>query len=219
MTREFGAYGKIPALGDFLRLNPPSGFVQPWDSWLQTGILQAREALGDSWEAAYMSAPIWRFTLPPDMAGPQAVLGVLMASVDRVGRQFPLTLVCPYEGTDTVLMHFANARLFLHLEHIALTMLEDGVGRETLATGLSHCTAIAATDGPVELPFAGTVAPEALLAAQALSHLRGRAIWSAVGADSNFLFDSKDLPRGRQMCHLFAPEAMPLGTLEDCVDL
>jgi type VI secretion system protein ImpM len=210
MEGGFGAFGKIPALGDFFRLNLPAGFVQPWDDWLQDGILAARKTLGDSWDTAYMSAPLWRFTIPPGLAGSQAVLGVLMASVDRVGRQFPLTLACRYDGTDTVLPHFANTSLFLYLEDVALAMLEDGTDKETLTRALSQCELARAADTPVDLPYAGPVAPEALLAAKGLAHLQGRALWSASVENAFFLFDTAELPRGEQMCRLFAP--MPPAT-------
>ena len=51
----------------------------------------SRAALGDDWLAAWNVAPIWRFALPPGDCGPDAALGLWMPSVDRVGRQFPLT--------------------------------------------------------------------------------------------------------------------------------
>jgi type VI secretion system ImpM family protein len=102
MAGEFAAFGKIPALGDFFRLNPPPGFVPVWDSWLQAGLLAAHAQLGDRWDACYMSAPIWRFSLAAGLAGPAPLLGVMMPSVDRVGRQFPLTLVVPVPTTTRV---------------------------------------------------------------------------------------------------------------------
>jgi len=211
MERAFGAFGKIPALGDFFRLNLPAGFVQPWDDWLQDGILTARQTLGESWDSAYMSAPLWRFTIPPGLAGSQAVLGVLMASVDRVGRQYPLTIACRYEGSDTVLPHFANTGLFMYLEDVALAMLEDGTNKDTLTQALSQCELQPSAETSVELPYAGPVAPEALLAAKGLAHLKGRALWSASVENAFLLFDTADLPQGAQMCRLFAPE-LPAST-------
>ena len=101
MTTGFGAFGKLPSMGDFLRHNLPSGFVQTWDTWLQAGMLNLRETMAERWADAYMSAPIWRFTLPAGFAGAQAVSGIMMASVDRVGRQYPLTLAAPHDGTHS----------------------------------------------------------------------------------------------------------------------
>jgi len=89
---EAGLFGKIPSRGDFLQLGLPGSFVRPWDAWLQRVLAGSRDRMGDRWLAAYLEAPIWRFILPSGMCGAGAVVGLWMASVDRVGRYFPLTL-------------------------------------------------------------------------------------------------------------------------------
>jgi len=91
-TVETGLFGKLPARGDFIRIGLPGRFVMPWDAWLQ-GVIAASEArLGSGWLPAYLESPVWRFMLPAGMCGPGTVLGVMMPSVDRVGRYYPLTL-------------------------------------------------------------------------------------------------------------------------------
>jgi type VI secretion system protein ImpM len=45
--------------------------------------------------ALYMVAPVRRFWLAPGLLTADAWLGVLMPSVDSVGRQFPFTLAAP----------------------------------------------------------------------------------------------------------------------------
>jgi type VI secretion system protein ImpM len=87
-----GIFGKLPAHGDFVRRALPDSFVGPWDEWLQAGIAEAREALGDTFAAAWAAAPAWCFHLPAGACGPDAVAGLLMPSEDLVGRLFPLTL-------------------------------------------------------------------------------------------------------------------------------
>lgn len=89
-----GFYGKIPARGDFVRDGLPRDFVDPWDAWLQRRMADSREALGQDWLPAWLEAPVWRFRLQPGICGACAVSGVLMPSVDRAGRHFPLTLAC-----------------------------------------------------------------------------------------------------------------------------
>ncbi|NJK42670.1 MAG: type VI secretion system-associated protein TagF [Aquincola sp.] len=84
MGARFGAFGKMPSLGDFLRMDLPSGFIDPWDRWLQEGILSVRASLGEAWQDCYFSAPIWRFNLSPGLAGAAAVMGVMMSSVEEV---------------------------------------------------------------------------------------------------------------------------------------
>jgi type VI secretion system protein ImpM len=87
-----GLFGKLPSRGDFLRASLPEDFVAPWDSWCREMLAASREELGDAWFDAWMEAPIWRFLLPPGTCGAQAVLGIWLPSVDKVGRHFPLAL-------------------------------------------------------------------------------------------------------------------------------
>ena len=87
-----GFYGKLPSQGDFVTRRLPWEFTAAWDDWMQQGMLASREALGDRWLELYLSAPIWRFQLAPGVCGPLGWRGVFFASVDRVGRYFPLTL-------------------------------------------------------------------------------------------------------------------------------
>jgi type VI secretion system protein ImpM len=100
-----GWYGKLPTLGDFASRRLDAQWVAQWDDWLAQGLSALREA-GDEWLEHYLASPPWCFVLMPgvmadatsvmaDAAGSQACAGVLMASVDRVGRYFPLTLVAP----------------------------------------------------------------------------------------------------------------------------
>lgn len=88
-----GWFGKLPHLGDFASRRLPDEFIHTWDEWLQHGLACARTQLGDDiWLARYLVAPIRRFWLAPQLLGNDAWTGLLMPSVDRVGRHFPLTL-------------------------------------------------------------------------------------------------------------------------------
>lgn len=86
-----GFYGKLPARGDFVRVGLPRDFTDPWDDWLQAVIAGSRRLVGDSWLAIYLESPVWRFALPPGTCGGHSVLGLMLPSVDSVGRYFPLT--------------------------------------------------------------------------------------------------------------------------------
>lgn len=92
---DVGLYGKLPTHGDFLRRRVADEFVTPWDHWLQHAIADSRSVLGEQWLSIYLTSPIWRFALGPDVCGCAPVAGLLLPSVDRVGRYFPLTLVWP----------------------------------------------------------------------------------------------------------------------------
>lgn len=88
-----GWFGKMPAHGDFVSRRLPAHWVAEWDGWLQQQLPRSRAALGDDgWLARYLVAPVRRFWLAPGLLTPTAWLGVLMPSVDSVGRHFPFTL-------------------------------------------------------------------------------------------------------------------------------
>ncbi len=87
-----GFFGKLPAKGDFVRANLPEDFIAPLDTWCRACISASRLALGEPWETAWMTAPIWRFLLPPGACGPQAVLGIWLPSIDKAGRHYPFIL-------------------------------------------------------------------------------------------------------------------------------
>ncbi len=226
MTAGFGAFGKIPSVGDFFRINVPAGFVAAWDAWIQNGMLAAQGALGGSWDAHYMSAPIWRFCLSPGLAGPQKVMGVLMPSVDRVGRRFPLTLMAPLQTPGPAqLDHFSEEALFMRLEDLALDALDDTMTRDGFEAGLAG---IAPPDMRPNTPLRGAgkslvltpAVKDGLLPDLAAGLLAGRfqkpSLWSAVVNDIPRLIVCEGLPQGPDMLGLFnlsAPiwsEAQPL---------
>ncbi|MEX0350632.1 MAG: type VI secretion system-associated protein TagF [Paracoccaceae bacterium] len=135
----FGAFGKMPSVGDFFRLNISASFVQVWDEWIQRGMLDGQNNSGEAWDRLYMSAPIWRFCLSPGLAGPHKMLGVLMPSVDRVGRRFPLTLAARVSAEGSAILdHFRETDLYLRLEDLALAALEDDMTRDKLAAALEE---------------------------------------------------------------------------------
>ena len=206
MSDGFGAFGKIPGMGDFLRVNLPAGFIQSWDTWLQASMLEVREQLGDAWNDSYLTAPIWRFTLPADAAGSQAVTGILMASVDRVGRQYPLTIAICHDVDNTVASHFANGPLFEQLENIALDALEDTSTRDSLSAALNGVQVIpAAQTPPTTLPYAGPTPFSKALAIDTLTQSHGAktALWSTMMQDDHRMLATPGLPEGRSLRALF----------------
>jgi type VI secretion system protein ImpM len=90
---DVGLYGKLPTHGDFLRRRVPDDFVAAWDPWLQECLADSRRALGEQWLAIYLTSPVWRFALGPHVCGAAPAAGLIVPSVDRVGRYFPFTLV------------------------------------------------------------------------------------------------------------------------------
>jgi type VI secretion system protein ImpM len=93
-----GFFGKMPGHGDFVERGLPAAFKDGWDGWLQHGIAASKAAIGDTWLDAYLTSPVWRFALSPGVAGETGWVGVLVPSVDRVGRHFPLTIAASVEA-------------------------------------------------------------------------------------------------------------------------
>lgn len=209
MSVVFGAYGKMPALGDFFRLDLPRSFVEPWDEMLQNALVSAKRSMGDGWTQAYMSAPIWRFSLGPGQAGPQSVMGIVMASVDRVGRQFPLTLAATHSGRAVAVDHFANRILFDQLEQLALASLDDAMTRETLRERLDEM-AFSPAEFAALAPLGGGIAFEtktlpgaAFAGSFAHDRVRNPSVWSAILGDVNRVMLCDGLPGPREVVGLF----------------
>jgi type VI secretion system protein ImpM len=132
-----GFYGKLPTLGDFVSRRLSRLFIEPWDAWLQGSLAASREQLGDEWLDIYLTSPIWRFALSPGVCGPGAWAGVLMPSVDRVGRYFPLTIASPVGDPDNLVHLFEyGGHWFEALEELALDALEDGFDLEAFDQSL-----------------------------------------------------------------------------------
>lgn len=97
-----GWFGKLPGMGDFAQRRMDKRFMAVWDAWLQRGLVQLRSAHED-WLAHYLEGPVCFFALGAGVAGVQSWLGVLVPSVDSVGRYFPLTLVAELAPQSFVL--------------------------------------------------------------------------------------------------------------------
>lgn len=123
-----GWYGKIPGTGDFVARRVPASFSEPWDRWLQEAIEGSQQRLGAGWRDAFLSMPAWRFALGPGVLGASAWAGLMVPSVDAVGRYFPLTVACalPLASLDAVATLLGASRWFDDIEAIALEAITPG---------------------------------------------------------------------------------------------
>jgi type VI secretion system protein ImpM len=136
-----GWYGKLPTLGDFASRRLEADFIEPWDLWLGEGLQSQRDLLGDAWLDAYLQSPPWRFMLLPGVLpgfDPECTLaGVLMPSVDRVGRYFPLTIAATIARLPSSAPDYEALLGWLHrLEDTALDALQDDWTIEQLEEAL-----------------------------------------------------------------------------------
>ncbi len=133
-----GFFGKIPSLGDFVTRDLPRNFLDTWDDWLQQSVAASKSALGDAWLNTYLNSPIWRFVLLPGVCGERGWAGILMPSVDKVGRYFPLTFASSL-GDGVLPFHVIEAGTdwFTSAEALALTVLqEESVDVDTLQSSM-----------------------------------------------------------------------------------
>jgi type VI secretion system protein ImpM len=86
-----GLFGKVQSKRDFISHGMPRGFLSVWEPWIQSSVASSRMQLGESWQAGFLTAPIWRFWLGADVCG-EPVIGAFTPSMDGVGRYFPLTI-------------------------------------------------------------------------------------------------------------------------------
>ena len=122
-------FGKIAGLGDFANRRLSRDAAQALDGWLAQGIAASRAQLGERWLNVYLTSPLWRFAWAPGLLDASWWFGVMMPSVDNVGRYFPLVVL--------------QARAAPPISAQALSQLEDwydaaaDVALQTLQPGAS----------------------------------------------------------------------------------
>ncbi len=107
---RIGFFGKIPALGDFVTRDLARQSINSLDDWLQHGLAALQHSRHD-WLENYLVAPVWQFCLPAGTWGASACCGLLMPSVDRVGRYFPLVVCAELPAPSTEALRPLCSRL------------------------------------------------------------------------------------------------------------
>lgn len=88
---QVGFFGKLPAVGDFVRSGLPPNVIETLDRWASPELSAAQERFGDAFDGIWERAPHWHFTLGPGrLDATQAASGLWVPSIDRAGRYFPL---------------------------------------------------------------------------------------------------------------------------------
>ena len=143
-----GYYGKVPTRGDFVQRGLPRSFLDPWDQWLQRSVAASREQLGEAWLDSYLTSPIWRFMLAGGICGDMVSVGVLMPSVDSVGRYFPMTIAGLLPVSQNLLAVAARgASWFAAVEEIAHSCLEQGFQLDSFEQRLAGLDVLPTCDG------------------------------------------------------------------------
>lgn len=227
-----GWHGKLPSLGDFASRRLEPDLVGLWDGWLAAGLATLQQREPDRWLQHYLACPAWRFVLMPGLLPApfdgQAFAGVLMPSVDRIGRYFPFTVIAPLPSVPRAEPELRALLSWLHIvDDLAADALQDDWPIDRLENELAQCPrpewpAPAAARAPL-LPTAGLSTAHAVAGSQdvvallagaqalALQHASaGHAFWWADGtAGDRRLQVTRGLPQNEDLRLLFgaAPAA------------
>jgi type VI secretion system protein ImpM len=161
-----GFYGKLPSHSDFLHRGVTDEFINHWDAWLQEGLARSRSDLGEAWLDVFLTSPLWRFALGSGVVGGAVWAGILLPSVDRVGRYFPLTIVAELApGVLPFELSVAGNGWFDWAEALARRTLDDElVDLDRLQSELGESEALLAAVRPADHspePMRADAAPDA----------------------------------------------------------
>ena len=144
-------FGKLGAKRDFIALATPRRFLETWEPWVQACMSASRHQLGNGWQNAFLTAPLWRFWLGADVCGATA-LGAIMPSVDGVGRYYPLTLLAVADPSHSIPPPDLNPQdqWFFAAEAFLLSTLDQAKSFEDISAALEAMPAppIEATVSP-----------------------------------------------------------------------
>lgn len=125
-----GAFGKLPAHGDFLALHLADDLRSSFDALLSAGLAAFRQRRGEAWLEVYLTSPLWHFALGPGVLTARTVVGVMIPSVDAVGRYFPFAILTALpHPTSPLRLKLEAAAWFGAAGDLALGILE---GHSTL---------------------------------------------------------------------------------------
>ncbi len=128
-----GCHGKLPALGDFVTRGLHGAVLERWDGWLQQLVSASRLALGPAWQAGWLHMPAWHFVLGSSVLTDEPCAGVLIPSVDKVGRSYPFSVLSPMRPDGV-----APAAWRAGAEALAIEALASGLDAELLQQRLDR---------------------------------------------------------------------------------
>lgn len=189
-----GWFGKLPGMGDFAHRRLPEAFRSVWDPWLQRGLARLRDRHAD-WTSHYLEAPVWCFALGAQVVGERGWMGVLMPSVDGVGRYFPFTLAVELdEGVPGA----------LHGEALVAALRWWALGTRAVLEGLEGDLDALRFDAALSRLFVGVAAEPSADDRSLELPLAGASLWMETpGLEGGVRMLATGLPRDLQFEALF----------------
>jgi type VI secretion system protein ImpM len=208
-----GLYGKLPAYGDFIIRDLNPAFIDIWDEWLQHFISVSKEQIGNDWLNIYLTSPIWKFALSAGVIDDKMWAGIMMPSVDKVGRYFPISLIQSFAAAHNPVDFMASQQAWYDsIETQCLIALEGTIDADELMAKLSKIETISkeayqATHnigeaGPMVMGLSMnesgpmSMAMPYLLNAALNTHLSSYSVWHTHGSEliSPMMFCTQGLP-------------------------
>ncbi|MTI42568.1 type VI secretion system ImpM family protein [Roseibium hamelinense] len=93
-----GYFGKRPHDRDFLFDGLPARVTDRWAQVMASWMHEAKTLQPNTWKHTFLQGPIWRFALGPGHLDDQVWIGILAASVDTFGREFPFAVLISAEA-------------------------------------------------------------------------------------------------------------------------
>lgn len=137
--KSVGLYGKLPAHGDFVYRDLPTNFINTWDSWLQGFVGSTQEQIGEEWLEIYLTSPIWRFAFSEGVIDQFSWAGIMLPSVDRVGRYFPFSVVTRVPVSMPPPEIIMQTAWFESVERAALKALDGQLHIDDLVEEVNQC--------------------------------------------------------------------------------
>jgi type VI secretion system protein ImpM len=213
-------FGKIACLGDFASRRLPQDTAQKFDTWLARGVEASRTQLGERWMNVYLTSPLWRFALAPGVLDGRWWFGVLMPSVDNVGRYFPLlvTQACDEAPHDSDSLNQLE-HWFASIAQAALGTLQPGGTLEQFEAELAQAPGLPALEPATPWPAAqwpersrhelagGVTLAQCLnelAVVESLRRFRGCSLWWSLrpGSGPSSLSTAVGLPAGDSFIHM-----------------
>lgn len=134
-----GLFGKLPAHGDFIQRNLPVDFVSVWDEWLQHYIAGSQEQIGENWLDIYLTSPIWRFMFSEGAVDGFSWVGIMLPSVDKIGRYFPLSIITQIPSSLCSLEFLlSNNNWLVTIEELAIQALNGDLTADELMDEITN---------------------------------------------------------------------------------
>ncbi|MBB3457473.1 type VI secretion system protein ImpM [Rhizobium sp. BK313] len=135
-----GYFGKVPSVGDFVFRALPIRMTEIWASQMQRWLAAARPAGAASFQKSFLTSPVWRFALARDVVSTESWVGLFAGSIDRVGREFPFTVMISVDLDPAARQPIATIDPFFDaLETQMLAFMEGQASREELVAEIDVC--------------------------------------------------------------------------------